>query len=277
VELSSSGRVVRISADADELAARAADLVLSVGRDALERRGRFTLVLAGGSTPERAYRVLAELDRAGPTQGQTGTFDWSKTLIFFGDERLVPHDDPRSNYRMARAALLEHVRVPASNVLAIPTEVGSAAACAARYDHMLRECFGRIGDAVEVQPAGVVPRFDLILLGLGEDGHTASLFPGAAALNVDDAWVTWSPPGTLPPPVDRITLTYPVLNAAREIVFLVAGATKAPAVRDVLEGIPGDGRPTDPRQRPAAGIDPHDGRVTWMLDKAAGSLLSRTG
>src|SRR5437773_2466513 len=108
---------------------------------------------------------------------------------------------------------------------------------------------------------GAPPRFALILLGLGDDGHTASLFPGAAALNEEQAWVTWSPPGTLPPPVDRVTLTYPTLNAARQILFLVAGANKAEPLRDVLE------RQAPRDLRPAAGVRPTDGTVTWLLDE----------
>jgi 6-phosphogluconolactonase len=114
-----------------------------------------------------------------------------------------------------------------------------------------------------------LPRFDLILLGLGEDGHTASLFPGAAALQVEDAWVTWSPPGVLPPAVDRITLGFPVLNAARQVAFLVAGARKAAALHDVLEG------GADRDRRPAAGVQPRDGTLTWFVDQDAAKLLTR--
>ena len=260
------GRTVWILRNPDELAARADELIASAAREALRERGRFTLVLAGGSTPERTYRVLAggEAERSGGESAKVGGIDWLRTTVVFGDERLVSPDDPRSNYRMARAALLEPAGVPPLNVLPIPTD-GTAEACAAEYDRMLHERFGN---------AGRPPRFDLVLLGLGEDGHTASLLPGAAAREGADAWVTGSPPGKLPPPVDRITLTYPVLNAAREVLFLVAGESKAAVVRDVLEGV--DGRPADRRERPAAGVGPEAGKATWLLDEAAGSLLTRT-
>ncbi len=175
------------------------------------------------------------------------------------------------------------VPVPESHVFPIPTDEPSAAAAAARYAAELaslcrrgilpRCCAetppvssaGKRQDAASTNP----PRFDLILLGLGEDGHTASLFPGAAALEVEDAWVTWSPPGTLPPAVDRITMTYPVLNAARHVAFLVAGEKKAAALYDVLEG------QADRNRRPAAGIQPRDGTLTWFVDQDAAKLLSR--
>jgi 6-phosphogluconolactonase len=132
---------------------------------------------------------------------------------------------------------------------------------AEEYSGTLKKFFG----------AGVAwPEFDLVLLGLGEDGHTASLFPGAAALRVTDRWVTFSPPGILPPPVDRVTLTFPVFNAARQVMFLVNGGNKAEAVADIFEGRAPVGR------RPAAGIRPASGRTVWLLDRAAARLLTAT-
>jgi 6-phosphogluconolactonase len=212
-------------------------------------------VLSGGSTPEKTYRLLPD----GPPQ-----LDWSRTYLFMGDERFVPADDPRSNVAMVRRSLLNHVSVPADHVFPVPSsqQAPTPAEAARAYAEALARFFAL---PVNGQP----PQFDLVMLGLGDDGHTASLFPGAPALNVRDAWVTWSPPGTLPPPVDRVTLTFPILNAARHILFLVAGEKKAEPLRDVLEGHP------SPSDRPAAGVQPTDGRVTWMVDEAAASLLKR--
>jgi 6-phosphogluconolactonase len=245
-----------ICGDPEALALAAADFVAECAREATQERGRFTLVLSGGSTPEGMSEILALPDRA-------AAIDWTKTCVFFGDERMVPPDDPRSNFGMARRRLLSRVPVPPHQVFPVPTQERTAAEAAVGYAAELARCFG--ADAGRRRP----PRFDLVLLGLGEDGHTASLFPGAAALAVEDAWVTWSPPGTLPPPVDRVTLTYPVLNAARHVAFLAAGAKKAAALRDVLEGN------TAREKCPATGIRPTDGTVTWFVDRDAAGRLTR--
>ncbi|MBI2826840.1 MAG: 6-phosphogluconolactonase [Planctomycetia bacterium] len=243
-----------ISPDTAALASAAADLIVREAADAVRSRGRFTLVLAGGHTPEQTYALLAD--------GEGGRrLDWSTTWLFFGDERFVPQGDPRSNYALARRALLDRASVPPDHVAAIDTTADSPAAGAAAYAQRLAAFFAQPLD-------GQPPVFDLILLGLGDDGHTASLFPGAAALGERHAWVTWSPPGTLPPPVDRVTMTFPLLNAARHVVFLVSGTNKAEPLRDVL-----DGHATVER-RPAAGIRPAAGDVTWLVDDAAASMLS---
>lgn len=246
---------LRIFKDSDELAAHAADQIVQVAQEAIRVRGRAMVALAGGSTPKKSYRLLAQPPRR-------GRMDWAHTYLFFGDERFVPPDDPSSNFAMVQETLLEPASVPAGRVFQVPTQLGSAAAAAQAYAATLSRTFG-VGD----NP----PRFDLILLGLGDDGHTASLFPGAASLRVTDRWVVASPPGTLPPPVERITLTLPVLNAAREILFLVVGPNKAEALQDVLEGRAGRA------ERPAAAVCPVDGMVTWLVDEAAASRLTRSG
>ncbi len=248
---------VTICKDGDDLAAHAADLIAQAAEAAIRARGRAMLALAGGSTPAKTYGLMAQPARR-------NRVDWARTYLFFGDERFVRPNDPSSNFAMVQRTLLAPVRVPAGHAFAVPTQLGTAAAAAAAYAAALTEAFG-IGEA------GGPPRFDLILLGLGEDGHTASLFPGAASLAVTDRWVVASPPGILPPPVDRVTLTFPVLNAAREIVFLVSGQNKAEALCDVLEG-----RPTR-EERPAAGIRPVDGTLTWLVDAAAAGRLARSG
>src|SRR5262249_17536734 len=156
------------------------------------------------------YTLLAHPDRA-------GRLDWSRIWLFMGDERLVPFDDPRSNFGMARRTLVDRVPIPADHVLPIPTDFDRAEDAAAVYARTLAAFFGSC-------PVAPPPVLDLILLGLGDDGPTASLFPGKPALHADAAWVAASPPGVLPPPVDRVTLTFPVLNSARQVLFLVAGA-----------------------------------------------------
>jgi len=240
--------------DSDTLAVQAANLIVRAAQLAVRERGRFTVVLAGGSTPERTYRVLGDTSRA-------AAIDWSRTVVFVGDERFVPFDDARSTFGMAHRTLLARVPVPSGQVFPIPTTGKSAAEAAEAYANQLARFISR-------EAPTAPPRFDLVLLGLGEDGHTASLFPGASALSVNDRWVTWSPPGTLPPPVDRVTMTYPVLNAARHVLFLVAGEKKAEALRDVIE------LDSPPPQRPAAGVRPVAGQLTWLVDEDAARLLS---
>ncbi len=247
---------VRILKDSDELAVDAADLLIRATQDAIRARGRAMLALAGGSAPQKTYAVLAQPARR-------SRIDWAHTYLFFGDERFVPPSDPSSNFAMVQRTLLAPVSVPPGHVFPVPTQRATAAAAAAEYAATLSEAFG-VDDRLDP------PRFDLIVLGLGEDGHTASLFPGAASLWVTDRWVVAGPPGIIPPPVERITLTFPVLNAAREIVFLVSGLNKADALRDVLEGQPGR------EEHPAAWVRPVDGTLTWLVDEAAGSRLARS-
>ncbi len=247
-------REIVVFRDDVELAEEAADRIIAEAQSAISVRHRFVLVLSGGSTPERTFRLLAEPQRS-------SRIDWSRTWLFFGDERCVPHDDPRSNYRMAAESLLRPTGIAADHVFDIPTDAGSPADCAAEYQARLQEFFG-------VPSGGGFPHFDVILLGLGDDGHTASLFPGKPALDETKAWVTWSPPGVLPPPVDRVTLTFPVLNASRDIMFLVSGKKKSPVVREVLEGN------SDFHTHPAASVRPKDGNLSWLLDEAAAQLLS---
>jgi 6-phosphogluconolactonase len=251
---SHAGPTVEVCPDADALALRAAEAIVEAAAAAVHERGRFTLALAGGSTPEKTYGLLAQPRLA-------ALVDWAKAFLFLGDERFVPPDDPRSNYGMAKRSLLDRVPVPPGQVFPIPTDVADAATAAAAYARTLATAFG-------VPPDGLPPRFDLILLGLGDDAHTASLFPSKPAVNETRAWVTASPPGVLPPPVDRVTLTFPALNAARAVLFLVAGDKKAAVVKEVIES------PPDPMTRPASAVRPTDGTVTWLLDEPAARLLS---
>lgn len=247
--------MITVCADSSTLATTACDHVIRAARKAIGERGEFTLVLAGGSTPEKMYSLLAEPECA-------AALDWPRVFLFFGDERMAPPDDPRSNFGMVRRSLLERVAIGKSQIFPITTNFATATEAAAHYA-------AKLGRFFEI-PANSTPPpcFDLVLLGLGDDGHTASLFPGMAALRVEDAWVAASPPGVLPPPVDRVTLTYPILNAGRQIVFLVAGEKKAGVLKQVLEDPP-------PRDVcPAAWVRPTDGDVTWLVDEAAAALLA---
>ena len=223
-------------AAAGEFAARAAE--------AIEERGRFTVVLAGGSTPKATYDILA--------RDYAGRIDWSKVHVFFGDERAVPPDDDDSNYKMVREALLDHV--PIGSVHRMQGELPPGEAAEA-YEEELRGFFG----------PEELPRFDLILLGIGGDGHTASLFPETSALEVHDRLVVANP--VLKLETTRITLTAPVINAAHAVYFLVAGDDKADALAHILGG------DADPRAYPASLIQPQAG-PTWMLDRAAASGLT---
>jgi 6-phosphogluconolactonase len=252
-----------VCATADALAEEAADRVIASAQVAVAAREQFSFVLSGGSTPEKTYSRLA-------TPEKHAAINWEQTWFFFGDERCVPHDDPRSNYRLAAKALFEPAKFDLEQILAVPTDVGTPAECAAKYETMLKAFFKRgVGSATSgSNSSDGLPQFDLILLGLGDDGHTASLFPGKPALQEAKAWVTWSPPGVLPPPVDRVTFTYPLINAAREVMFLVAGAAKAVVVREVLE------RGAEVAVHPASGVRPANGKLTWLLDEAAASLLA---
>jgi 6-phosphogluconolactonase len=236
----------------EELAAAAAEKIAQAARESIASRGRFALCLTGGSTPRRAYTILA---------GQTGeaAVDWSRTYLFFGDERFVPRDDDRSNYKMVRESLLQNPAIPADHIYPIPTDLTTPQHAADEYARSLLAFFGN---------NVAWPAFDLVLLGLGDDGHTASLFPGARALEEKDRWATSSPPGVLPPPVDRVTLTFPVFNAARQVMFLVCGANKAEALADVQHGR------ASVTARPAAGIQPANGLLVWLVDQPAAGLLT---
>ncbi len=247
-------RDIVICKDSAALSGRAADAIVDQAQAAIASRGRFTLALTGGSSPVETYKLLAQKPRM-------AQIDWQKTFVFMSDERCVPFDDDRSNFGQARSSFVGHVPLPPANILPIPTDAGSPDADAARYAQTLAHFFGALLDAAP-------PAFDLVLLGLGDDGHCASLFPGKPTLEETKKWVVSSPPGTLPPPVDRVTFTFPLINAARAVMFMVSGAKKAPAVQDILENAP----PVS--KRPSAGVHPANGALTWLLDEDAASMLS---
>ena len=236
---------LRVFESAQELAAGAALEVVACLRAALDERGRATLVLAGGSTPRALYqRVAAE-----PLRSELA---WERVELFFGDERCVPPDDAHSNYRMARESLLEPLGIAPERVHRMRGELGPVEGARA-YAEELRQAF-----------APDPPRFDLVLLGMGADGHTASLFPGDAAVRSD---LLAAPARAPAPPTHRITLTLPVLNAARIVLFLVSGSDKSTALARVL-----DLAAKEPP--PASLVRPSHGRLLWHVDRAAAALLA---
>lgn len=233
---------VRIFETLEDLAQAAADAFVEEAGKSIAECGRFAVVLAGGSTPKATYEILAH-DHADEVE-------WPGVHVFFGDERSVPPDHGDSNYRMAREALLDHV--PVGSVHRMRGELPPEEA-AASYERELAEFFG-----------DGPPAFDLVMLGIGEDGHTASLFPETSALDVTDRTVLANP--VLKLETTRITLTAPVLNAARRVLFLVAGGGKAEALERILAG------DADPRAYPATLVRP-EGGPTWMLDRAAAGRI----
>lgn len=241
---------VRLLATPQELFAAAAEETIRSAEAAVAERGRFTIALSGGTTPKGLYNLLAA--------GARSTFPWKNAFFFWSDERHARPGDPESNYRMANEAMLGKIPEAANNIFRIPAENPSAEAAASAYEETLRKFFS--------PPAGEIPRFDLILLGLGPDGHTASLFPGTSALQEQSRLVVTNWVEKFK--TDRITFSLPLLNAARCVMFLVSGTDKATALRAVLEGhAPGE-------QYPATLVHPNDGRLIWFVDRAAASELS---
>ncbi len=241
-----------VYADADTLAQEAAAELLRLAQRSIVERGLFTLSLAGGSTPKKLYSFLAN-DPA------YRDFPWDQTHLFFGDERHVPPHDIESNYLMVKSTLLATGLVPEKNVHRIRAEMPDANHAAADYEVELHSFFHaglRLGDA---------PQFDVILLGMGPDGHTASLFPGSGGLKETKRWVIANPVEKFK--TDRITFTYPVLNAARSVYLLVAGADKADMIYEVLVQ-----HRLDPVY-PVQFVLPTNGTKVWMLDKAAAARL----
>ena len=236
---------IKVLPDPQAIAVEGAQRVARAAEEAIELAGRFAIGLAGGSTPRALYRVLAGSYRE--------EIDWAKVEIFFGDERCVPADHPESNYRMVHETLLSKLPIPGDNVYRMRGEIEPEEA-AKEYGIMLKEKFGDSG-------------FDLILLGMGEDGHTASLFPGTAAASETHHrcvanYVEHSTTGRS----WRITLTAPFINRCREVVLLVAGANKAKMLSEVLEG------PRQPDRLPVQLIRPETGKLTWLIDAAAAGM-----
>jgi 6-phosphogluconolactonase len=252
----SANTSVEIFAEVARLAAAAGSRFLSLAQDAVTRRGVFTVALSGGSTPQGLYILMATDKKL------RAAIPWANTHFFFGDERHVAPGHADSNFRMVDEALFQRLPPGLTHIHRIPGERDDAAEAASSSEKDMRGCF----EAHGLVDAGF-PRFDLILLGMGPDGHTASLFPESPALLETDRWVVANWVERFK--THRITVTFPVLNNAREVLFLVAGAAKAPVVAEVFEPTPGG--PKYPVQR----VAPRSGTKRWMLDEAAASRLPK--
>jgi 6-phosphogluconolactonase len=237
--------------DAEEVAARAAGLFISLATQAVAARGYFRAALSGGSTPQRTYELLASVSRSLKVP-------WKNVEIFWSDERYVSPDDAGSNFRMTREALLDHVPLPAANIYPVPTQLHPPPEAAAAYEKSIRRAFA--------EEHGI-PCFDLIFLGLGTNGHTASLFPGSPLVQEADRLVAADFVGELK--AWRITMTAPLLNRGRSIAFLVTGRQKAEVLRNVVKG------PYLPETFPAQLIRPAAGNLLWIADREAASLIGR--
>lgn len=241
--------------DADAVSHAAAEDFVELAGEAIRDRGRFSVVLAGGSTPRRLYQLLVE------PPYREGVL-WERVHFFWGDERAVPPDHPESNYGMAVVALLSKLRLPSKAIHRIQAEEPDREKAARDYQN-------EIGRVLGAAPNGSPPIFDLVLLGMGADGHTASLFPYTKAPWERGRWVVSHFVPKLN--ADRFTLTPPILNRAREVRILVTGVEKAPVLKAVLQG------PRDPEGLPVQFVQPEAGRLIWLVDRAAASELSSEG
>lgn len=244
---------IRVYQNSKFLAEAAARIVIDTAAMAISTKGIFSMALAGGSTPRDTYRLLA-------SEAYLPRLDWKKTTVFWSDERCVPPDHPRSNYRMAQESLLDHVPIPNDQIMRLQGELSPQAAATA-YEYILRKYFMGQNNRKNQENA-----LDLVLLGLGTDGHTASLFPSTRALDETKQWVVANEvPGQ---PEIRLTFTYPFINQAHNIVFLVSGSSKASVLKKVVEGAQ-----IEKSHYPARGIQPIDGKLIWLVDADAASSL----
>jgi len=245
-------REIRILADGAAIAKRAAREFVQAAASAVREKNAFNVALAGGSTPKALYSLLVN-DPALRSQ-----IPWDKIHMFFGDERHVAPDHPDSNFRMATEAMISKSPLKPEQVTRIKGEYPGTQQAALEYEEALREYFKL--------KAGEYPRFDLVLVGMGNEGHTLSLFPGTKALHADGSIAVRNWIGKLC--TERITLTAPAACNAAEIIFMVTGADKACALKSVMEG------PYEPDQLPAQLLQPQDGKLLWLVDAAAGSMLT---
>ena len=246
-------RQIQIVSNGQELARKAAMEFVRLATDPGRGEGVFTVALSGGSTPKILYSLLAG------DETMREAVPWERVHFFWGDERHVPPDHPESNYRMTFETLLSKIPLPVANIHRIKSETLDAHQAATEYEQEIRKFFQL--------PEGGFPRFDLVFLGLGPDGHTASLFPGTKALNEERRLVVSNWVGKFD--TQRITMTVPLINEASEVIFLVAGDDKAAPLKSVLEG------DYEPMQLPAQLIRPERGRLMWIVDSAASRLLKK--
>jgi 6-phosphogluconolactonase len=244
---------IKVVSDVNELNRAAADEFVNCANSAIRTRQKFSVALSGGSTPRSIYELLANDQKTSEKR-----LPWERIFVFFGDERHVPPTDPESNYRMANESLLSKVPIPEQNIFRVAAELDANTA-ALQYEQQLLRFFN-----LDPSQSEAWPRFDLIMLGMGPDGHTASLFPGSPALQetqrkVVANWVEKFKSF-------RITFTFPVLNHAAEVMFTVSGEGKAEILNDVLKN-------PDKTLYPSQRVQPENGRLLWIIDKAAAKLL----
>jgi 6-phosphogluconolactonase len=241
---------IAIYDDKHTLSQHAAEYILRIAQESIDHHGRFTFALTGGTTPGEVYSLLG-------SEPIRSRIDWQLVHIFWGDERCVPQNNPESNFYLAQEVLLKNVAIPKSQIHPVPADQIDRDAASQVYTIEMQYAFG----------TNEIPSFDLIHLGLGPEGHTASLFPHQASLHEQHRLVM---PVSVPkPPPDRLTFTPPLLNAAKNVLFLVAGSEKADALHAVLEG------EYQPDEYPAQIVRPTNGEVVWMLDKAAAQKLQK--
>jgi 6-phosphogluconolactonase len=258
-KLNRSDAQIRIYKDASELALKAARHFARLADQYVVGCGQFTVALSGGSTPRAMFSILA-------AEPFLETVPWSSIYLFWGDERTVPPDHADSNYRMAYETLISKVPVPGENVFRIPAELEDTERAAQEYSATLAEFFLKRAPRSRTAPLSNFPRFDLVLLGMGPDGHTASLFPHTAALEATDRIAVSNYVEKLK--TNRITLSVPTINNARNVTFVVAGADKAASLKQVLQG------ELQPDLYPSQLIHPKNGTLLWLADEDAAALLS---
>ena len=233
----------------EDLSRAAAECICEIAEGAIKERGIFTFVLSGGTTPCLLYEELTK-------EPYASRVDWQHTHLFWGDERFLPPDHPDSNFSLAFKSLISKVELPPANINRVFTEIGSTKAAAEGYEKTLRKFFlSAVGSEEEPH----FPSFDVVLLGLGQDGHTASLFPGEAALEETDRWVLAVDGAKASPPVPRVTLTLPAINKAEYVIFLAAGSNKREVFQQVVNN-------PDTSAYPAARVKPA-GRLLWFIDE----------
>lgn len=239
-------REVIVCHNQEEIFNKSADMFVALAIEAIAAKGQFTVALSGGSTPKGMYALLA-------SDEYKNKVEWDKVHLFWGDERSVPPDNEQSNYRMANEAMISKLSIPKENVHRMEAELEDIESAAKSYETVLKQIF-RVSD-------GEFPRFDLILLGMGDDGHTASLFPGTKALAEKKliVVVNWVEKFK----TNRMTFTSPTINAAHNVVFMAAGANKVQPLKEVLVG------ERNPELYPSQLVQPLDGKLFWLIDEAA--------
>ena len=242
---------IRSYSSLSDLSLAAAEFIAQLAEARIKERGIFTFVLSGGTTPRLLYEELAK-------EPQASRVDWQRTHLFWGDERCVPSDSPDSNYALALLSLISKVDVPPSNIHRILATTGTPKAVAAGYETTLREFFQ---PSAERDPSKTFPSFDLVLLGMGTDGHTASLFPGDVSLGEKTSWVVAVEGTGASPPVPRITLTFPAINEAKCVLFLVSGSRKLKILQEILNN-------PHTVTYPAARVQPA-GKLLWFVDEGS--------